>query len=110
MAVGSQLGQGNTFRGEADVLFLLGDNERALKAYRQGRRHFVAVGSQLGQGNTFRGEADVLFRLGDNEGALKAYRQGRRHFVAVGLPAGPGQLPFSARLTFCFDWATTRGR
>ena len=90
VAVGSQLGQGNTFLGEADVLFRLGDNEGALKAYRQGRTHFVAVGSQLGQGNTFLGEADVLFRLGDNEGALKAYRQGRRHFVAVGSQLGQG--------------------
>ena len=46
VAVGSQLGQGNTFDGEAEVLFRLGDNEGALKAYRAARGHFVAVGSR----------------------------------------------------------------
>ena len=90
LAVGDQLGQGNTFKGEADVLFRLGDNEGSLRAYRSARELFVAVGDQLGQGNTFEGEADVLFRLGDNEGSLRAYRSARELFVAVGDQLGQG--------------------
>ncbi|MCP4660794.1 MAG: CHAT domain-containing protein, partial [bacterium] len=81
---------GNTWLGEADVLFRLGDNDGALSAYRNARKLFEAVGSQLGEGNTWDGEADVLFRLGDNDGALSAYRNARKLFEAVGSQLGQG--------------------
>ena len=74
-SVGDQLGEGNTLKGEGDVLFRLGDNEGSLSAYRSARSLFQSVGSQLGEGNTLKGEGDVLFRLGDNEGAAVAARQ-----------------------------------
>ena len=90
VAVGDQLGQGNTLLGEADVLFRLGDNEGSLGAYRAAHGYFVAVGSQFGPGNALYGEASVLFRLGDNESALGAYRAAHGHFVAVGDQLGQG--------------------
>jgi CHAT domain-containing protein len=83
-AVGDQLGQGNTFKGEADVLFLLGSNEQALAAYRSARELFEAVGDQLGQGNTWRGEADVLLDQGDFHGALAAAEKAESFARATG--------------------------
>ena len=88
--VGDRLGQGNTFLGEADVLCLLGDNEKALDAYRSARKLYEEVGDRLGQGNTFYGEAVVLFELGDNEKALDAYRSARKLFEQIGHQLGQG--------------------
>ncbi len=70
---GTQLGQGNSWIGEADILFLLGRNQEALDAYRKARTLFENTGTQLGQGNSWKGEADILFRLGRNQEALDAY-------------------------------------
>jgi CHAT domain-containing protein len=76
------------------VLFLLGNNQEALSAYRQARSLYQDVGDKLGQGHSWRGEADVLFLLGNNQEALSAYRQARSLYQDVGDKLGQGNSWF----------------
>jgi len=87
---GSRIGQGITWRGEADALSHVGDTEGALNAYRQAQRFFEAVDSRLGQGDATVGEADILVQWGNNFEALRAYRKARALFDEAGVIIAKG--------------------
>jgi CHAT domain-containing protein/tetratricopeptide (TPR) repeat protein len=74
----------------ADVLFRLGEHQKALEAYRNARQLFLTARSQLGQGTSWNGEANVLFRLGANQKALEDYRNARQLFLDAGSELGQG--------------------
>jgi len=91
VAAGDPLGQGSTWKGEAEVLSRLGDDQAALDAYRHAGEIFLAAGDQLGQGDAWRGVARTLSRLGDDQQALVAdqtaqqlLRAARQVFLASG--------------------------
>lgn len=98
LAIGDQLGQGDAWRGEAQVLLRLGEKKEALEAFetarqllRAARQHFLATGDQLRQGNTWYGEAEILYRLGEKDTqALYSYGRARQLYVAVGSKPGEG--------------------
>ncbi len=87
---GDRQGQGNTFKGEADVRRRLGENEKALDTYRSARKLYEQVGDRQGQGNTFNGEGVVLFLSGESEKALEACRSARKLYEQVGDRRGQG--------------------
>ena len=85
-------------RGRAEVLFQyaarlfkVGENDKALDAYRSARKLLEQVGDRRGQGKTFLGEADVLYRLDYSEKTLDAYQHARKLFEDVGDRQGRGK-------------------
>ncbi|MFL6193152.1 MAG: CHAT domain-containing protein [Thermoanaerobaculia bacterium] len=74
----------------AEELFFLGENQKALEAYRKARELFFVGGDPLGQGQTWEGEADILFRRGESTKALYAYRKARSLFLAASDQHGQG--------------------
>ncbi|HEX4961295.1 MAG TPA: CHAT domain-containing tetratricopeptide repeat protein, partial [Thermoanaerobaculia bacterium] len=88
--IGDRRGQGNTFKGEADVLYQMDDHEKTLEGYRSARKLYEEVGDRRGLGYTFIGEARMLSHLDDNEKALDAYRSARKLYEEIGDRRGLG--------------------
>ncbi len=92
LAAGDQLGQGDTWRGEAKVLLRLGEKKEALEAcetarqlFRAARERFLATRDQLRLGHTWYGEAEILYQLGEKDTqALYGYGRARQLYVAAG--------------------------
>jgi CHAT domain-containing protein len=87
-APGEAQGRAQLQSSLATILFRLGENGKALEAYRSARQLFLDAGSRLGEASAWRGEADALLLLGESAEALDAYRKARRIFLSVDSPNG----------------------
>lgn len=67
-------------RERAEVLYLLGRNREAVKAFEQAGAAFIKVGDSLGRGRAVLGAAKAQFRLGHNQEALQGHRLARTLF------------------------------
>jgi CHAT domain-containing protein len=88
--LGNEGGHASQQLSLAQDLFLLGENQKALEAYRKARQLFLAAGDPLGQGYTWEGEADILFRLGEDQKALDAHENAKQLFLASRDQNGQG--------------------
>jgi tetratricopeptide (TPR) repeat protein len=77
-------GRANVLFRYAALLYLAGDNEKALDAYKRARKLFEEIEDHWGLGRTFAGEAEILLLLGDKKKALDLYRRARKIFEQVG--------------------------
>jgi len=91
VTAGDFLGEANTWRGETEILFELGEDQKARDAcqtarqlYRVAREKLLNTGEKLALGHTWYGEADILFRLGETTKALYGYDKARELYLAVG--------------------------
>ncbi|HYU35483.1 MAG TPA: CHAT domain-containing tetratricopeptide repeat protein [Thermoanaerobaculia bacterium] len=96
LAADDQLGQADTWRGEAEILLQLGEKQKALDACTNAQQLFraarqrIPAGEPLALGHTWYGEAEVLFQLGETTKARYGYDKARQLYLAAGSKLDQG--------------------